>query len=747
MTKQTPSAFPVGAILVDGHKTSRIVALLDGLAILRPTGANANDMQDFSMTVDEIHKSMNRVDFEIKFPTGAYMKSATAMYTHGVEYVDLGDEAQQKVLFAITCCMALESLRDEGFIKITEPSIDKHHHLVEKRIHEMYQKVTGVAKRGNRKRCGYEVPRGETLMSQYNAYKRETFDPANFNPKHKNAGRPKKQFPQWVLDLMQKCLTPHLDGREPAIIRCYEVLEGTLSEENARRAVSVPDHEDVKVSERKFRELAYALKPTALKITRKGWEKTKNTLRAGIGEINARMIGEVVEIDECQMPLWVFLEKTGLHAVVGDRTMRQLKSEAKDTEKGKVWILVAVDVATGAPLAFHLAKAPNADDTVELLRRLVSDKTKLAKEAGCVHQPPPPVRPHLVVMDTGSGLWNNVVPRAILSLGGAFRFGRTKSPTDKAFIERFFGTLGSDLMRALHGYSGQGPGKETDYDGTDMTVMTMAQLEKYLWWYFTDCLPFKPTQRKGAWGSLRNVLFNKMEQLYGKLPALSHRQMRRAIGLRVTRTVTKMGVEAFRMPFQGDEAFRGWALANVGSKVTICIDPHRIEEVTAITAKGEVHYLTPSLSQFRHLSLAEWIHFIEEWRATDPLTEEIAVEALYRFHLRISAEMDDLLAFHGKEHKVIRIEDAQRLADSLAGGNLTILHGDNPSDTAALSALTASDAIGQGVYKPGGEVVERKGAAGLQAAGSVANNEQTEMKSVKEPRKFTGAPKGKGGLK
>lgn len=79
-----------------------------------------------------------------------------------------------------------------------------------------------------------------------------------------------------------------------------------------------------------------------------------------------------------------------------------------------------------------------------------------------------------------------------------FRFGRTKSPSDKAFIERFFATLGSDSMKALHGYNGQGPGKQTEYDGQDMPVMTMAQLERYLWWYFTDCLPFKTTQRKGG---------------------------------------------------------------------------------------------------------------------------------------------------------------------------------------------------------------------------------------------------------
>ncbi len=747
MSKYTNPEFPVGSLFVDGKSTARLVAMLDGIAVLRPTGADANDMLDFFMTTDEIREKMKRVNFEIKFPTAAYMRGATALHTQGVQFVDLGSEEQQKILFGIACCMSLEELCNDGVIRLTETSIDANHGKVADRVDELYRKMTGLKKRGNSKRIGYEVPAGQTLMKQYKSYISSIFDPVDFQAKHGNAGRPRKQFPQWVLDLMDEALQPHLDGREPHVKRCYEMLKGMLLEANAERARTMPGHVDVQVSDRKFREFAKSLNPTAVKISRRGWDEMKRTMRSGFGEIIARMIGEVVQIDECQMPLWVFLEKTGLHQVIGEQTMRQLRREAKQSESGKVWILVAIDVATGMPLAFHLAKSPNADDTLELLRRLVSDKTKLAEDAGCVNQPPPPVRPYMIVMDTGSGLWNNVVPRAILALGGAFRFGRTKSPSDKAFIERFFSTLGTDLMKALHGYNGQGPGTKTDYDGQDMTVITMAQLEKYLWWYFTDCLPFKTTQRKGSWGAIRHVVFDRMKQLYGMLPALSHREIRRAVGLRVTRTVSKMGVEAFRMPFQGDEKFRGWALANIGAKVTICIDPHRIEEATAITASGDVHYLTASLSQFRHFSLSEWKHFLEEWRAADPLTEEVSVEALYRFYERIRKEMDQLLKFYGKEHSVIKLADAQDLADSLAGGELTILHGDVSSDSAPRSALTAYDGTGQGVFTPGGQVIGESEGTKTHMPAAGTGNDQSEKKPVKTPRKFTGKPKGKGVLK
>ncbi|MEM5543652.1 hypothetical protein WNY61_12980 [Sulfitobacter sp. AS92] len=473
----------------------------------------------------------------------------------------------------------------------------------------------------------------------------------------------------------------------------------------------------------------------------------KRAMRSGFGELKARMIAEAIEIDECEMPLWTFLNMTGLDKVVGEKTMRQLKSEAKQSDVGKIWILVAVDVATGAPLAFHLAKNPNSDDTLELLRRLVSDKTQLAREAGCENAPPPAVRPFMIMMDTGSGLWNNIVPHAILSLGAMFRFGRTKSPSDKAFIERFFATLSSDIMKALHGYNGQGPGKQTEYDGQDMTVMTMAQLEKYLWWYFTDCLPFKTTQRKGGWGGIRHVLFDKVKRMYGMLPALSNREVRRAVGLRVTRKVTKMGIEAFRMPYQGNEEFRQWALRNIGASVTICVDPNRMEEVTAITKDSQSFYLKACLSQFKHFSLREWRHFLEEWRASDPLTQEIAVEALYRFYNRISAEMDGLLAFYGKEHKVIKRDEAQALADTLAGSDMAILYGEDSSPSASLSALAEPVGNGEGVYTPGGEVSVDPVEANDDADGPTVEIGDSGKSPATGIQKFTGAPEGKGSLK
>lgn len=464
-------------------------------------------------------------------------------------------------------------------------------------------------------------------------------------------------------------------------------------------------------------------------------------MRTGVGETIARMVGEVVQIDECELPLWVFLKETGLHKVVGDRTMEQLRKEAENEDVVKVWILVAVDVATGRPLAFHIARSQNANDTLELIRRLVSDKTKLAREAGCIHQPAPAVRPFQIVMDTGSGLWNQFVPTAILAIGGMFKFGRTKSPSDKAFIERFFKNMGDDIVPSLHGNSGKGPGSETDYDGKDMAVLTIAQLEKYMWWYFTDCLPFKETQRKGGWGIQQQQLFDQTAEMYGMLPPLSRRHTRKALGLKVRRVVSKMGIEAFRMPFQGDFHFRKWILNNIGAEVTVFIDPHAIEEVTVKTDDGDIFYLKASLSQFRDFSLQEWVHFLGEWRASDPVTKEISATALYRFYKRLDGEMEKLLEFYGKEHKTMTLDEAQYLCEELAGGDgdLTILEPNEGSKAAAPSDVYFGADEGDGIFAPGGHIED---AEVIEPEVSPA-----APRKPKSPKTFTGEAKGKGGLK
>ncbi|OSP52133.1 DDE-type integrase/transposase/recombinase [Pseudoruegeria sp. SK021] len=445
-----------------------------------------------------------------------------------------------------------------GLKKITEHWIDAHHGEIETKTQAKFRELTGTQKKRSKGGLSFDLPAGKKLARMFKDYQSEHFEAADFATGHSRAGRKVKEYPEWVVALMLECSKAHREGREKTIISGFVDLEGKLLEENARRAKADPGHEDIKVSQSKYRRFVGAMPSAVTLATRKGRAEMIRNMQSGIGEMVARMIGEVIQIDECQMPLHVFIEQTGLHRVVGERTMNQLRKGAENGTIGKVWILVAIDVASGEVLAFHIARSQNANDTLELIRRLVSDKTKLAREAGCRHLPPPPIRPFQIVMDTGSGLWNRHVPTAILSLDAMFRFGRTKTPTDKAFIERFFATLGSDVFKALHGHSGAGPGRQTDYDGQDMAAMTIAQVEKYLWWYFTDCLPFKTTQRKGGWGIQRKELFDRLADMYGILPPLSRREVRKAIGLRVTRTVTKMGIEAFRMPFQGDHKFRLW---------------------------------------------------------------------------------------------------------------------------------------------------------------------------------------------
>jgi hypothetical protein len=718
-----------------------MIAALDGMAVMRPEGANANDYQDFFMPIADIEARANSVDFEIKLPPLKTLYGSNAVPSTTRNFVDLDDEEQLKVLFELSVMLVLMDYVESGLKKVTERWVDAHHEEIEAGAKKKFRKFTGQSRRKSKQTTTFDMPGGKKVARMFKDYQSDFFDPSMFSNKHCRAGRPQKEYPEWVNKLIRECARDYLDGREKTVKRGFLILTGKLIEENAARAKTVPGHEDVLVSETKYRKIVAAMPTAAVMATRKGRAEMIRNMRAGIGETIARMVGEVVQIDECELPLWVFLEKTGLHQVVGERTMNRLRKEAESEAVGKVWILVAVDVATGRPLAFNIARSQNANDTLELLRRLVSDKSKLAREAGCVHAPAPAVRPFQIVMDTGSGLWNQFVPTAILSLGAMFRYGRTKSPTDKAFIERFFATLGADIVRALHGHSGDGPGSEADYDGQDMTVLTIAQLEKYLWWYFTDCLPFKETQSKGAWGMRQQQLFDQTAEMYGVLPPLSRRHTRKALGLKVRRVVSKMGIEAFRMPFQGNCHFRKWTLNNIGTEVTVFVDPHSIEEVTVKTDDGEIFYLNASLSQFRDFSLQEWVHFLQEWRESDPVTKEISATALYRFYKRLDGEMEKLLEFYGNEHKTMTLDEAQHLCEELAGGDgdLTILESDEGSKAAAPSDVYSGANEGDGIFAPGGHIED------AEVMGPVPR--PAASRTPKSPKTFTGAAKGKGGLK
>lgn len=58
MTKHNPPKFPVGTVVTEGNKSSRIIAILDDMAVMRPTTADANDHLDFFMPVEDLRTAV-----------------------------------------------------------------------------------------------------------------------------------------------------------------------------------------------------------------------------------------------------------------------------------------------------------------------------------------------------------------------------------------------------------------------------------------------------------------------------------------------------------------------------------------------------------------------------------------------------------------------------------------------------------------------------------------------------------------
>ena len=123
------------------------------------------------------------------------------------------------------------------------------------------------------------------------------------------------------------------------------------------------------------------------------------------------------------------------------------------------------------------------------------------------------------------------------------------------------------------------------------------------------------------------------------------------------------------------------------------------------------------------------------------------MEAQYRFFNRVSAEMDGLLAFCGKEHKVIKRAEAQDLADTLTGSDMAILHGEDFSSSASLSALAEPVGTEEGIYTPVGEVPAEWVDANDDA--DVPNIETSDSgnSTATINQKFIGVAEGKSSLK
>ena len=137
-----------------------------------------------------------------------------------------------------------------------------------------------------------------------------------------------------------------------------------------------------------------------------------------------------------------------------------------------------------------------------------------------------------IMSDNGSGLRNKVVIGAALGLGSRYVVGRTYASTDRTNVERSFGTLESQVIKLIHGYTGRRPGELPSYDANANGVLVTEELHGILTRYFIDEYPSRRHMGIGMGGRRPAEVLKELNETRGLFRPIDEDRRRIHLGLK-----------------------------------------------------------------------------------------------------------------------------------------------------------------------------------------------------------------------
>ncbi|EGJ20325.1 hypothetical protein RSWS8N_19234 [Cereibacter sphaeroides WS8N] len=361
--------------------------------------------------------------------------------------------------------------------------------------------------------------------------------------------------------------------------------------------------------------------------------------------VRALKPGELIELDFWKGDVFTFSEQSKFWDLLTPDLQKLLKDgkpTGRKKERQRLWICIAIDVATRMVLGVGIAEKPNERTVIEVLDMVMRDKSDISRLAGCKM----PMSQHCglgtVIFDTGNEFFNEVVQTAILAAGGSFIYGRAAVPMDKPFVERFFGGLRTLFADELPGKTGFSADCLVGYDKEGMAAFNAEEFRHLLIRYLVDHYPLR--RHAGLVGK-RPIDAWKDAQKYGVLPPPPLRVRRNATGLRVMRMLTKEGVKICGLPF-GDPSLFPRHIRNGKVPVEVRIDPNDLREVTILVDGQQIH-LANQRPDLGHHSIRTLMAAIKEMTASRPQDRDFYEHVLADYADDFARKIETGIRKHG----------------------------------------------------------------------------------------------------
>lgn len=494
-----------------------------------------------------------------------------------------------------------------------------------------------------------------TLLRHLNAYEAANRNPHVLCDHYATSGNRSARFHTEEMKIMQTVAESYMSRLKPSKRKCYQDLEIRIKDlnteriEQGKRPLVLPSRSAFERHlERQDKFLMYAGR-TSLEAAKKKFYPVQSGLEA------ERAL-QAVQMDGCNIPVQAFLESLRIWDQLSGKTQQVLV-------KRRMMMTVALDVATRCVLGVVVSETASAATSIETLRMIMSDKQGVAKSQECETPFDYCGRPEVVYVDNGPENANHEFYRTMILIGSELVFPPAGMPELRAFIERFFGTIHTDLFSRMSGRTFANIKEKGDYDSENEASLLLSELARLVLRWIVDV--YHNTPHGGLYNETPRQAWLRLTETYPIIPPPSPNEMRHIFGTLLTRKVGNHGVRIMGLNYQSRKLQE--LRRRKGDKGhTIRLDREDIGRISVETEPGTWLTVPCVRDGFNGVSADHWMGTLKALRRRHANIAKLSEDIVFRAIREIEATIRNAEQRAGVANPVLSAEQIDKFDREVA---------------------------------------------------------------------------------
>lgn len=615
MSNLSPKPFtymPVAVTLVDrvaiGSQLYRLSRHFEGQVILE----TLEEMPRFE-SFTEYEFFQRHLTGEIKIEEGYFSPARKVPEVHqGRLFTDYSQKKQAKALFYAQMIHAYDNLSaQEGGIKRTVEELGP---WMERLAVEATSIVAKMRSGGGQIDVG-TIPSVGHFNKMYRKYKDSGGRTICLISRDEGPKRTYRVDPE-SLAVWEEYAAEYATSRRPTVKKQHVLLLAALDGLNKQRTAE-GKHALLAPSYKVFAKLIKRLGAYHIHLGRHGKpsaDKKFGFTRAGFGYFRP---GERVDIDEKRVDLMVLFQ----YANIWETLTAEEKNEVK---RIRLWVVVAIDIATRYILGMRFCTKPNSKTTLDVIRMVMEDKSEISAFAGAQSQWIGFCRPEGFYSDSGSALVNDEVAAKLAECEIGHSRPPAGAPQARGHIESSF--RGHQRIASFYqGRTFKDVVEKGDADPVKEASITMDRLEREYLRAILDI--YHNTPHEGLGGETPHNSWVRQTQLHKMRPMLEPDVKRHIFGMDEVRTLGPEGLRFLGINYHSP-VLAEWHLQDGSVDVPIRINASNLRSLS-FKKDGKWFIADNQIGLPDDISLSEWMAVWERVTREHAKSTSVTLDIFY----------------------------------------------------------------------------------------------------------------------